>query len=276
MKSFCRIAGLIIFILSAFMLCTSLKEYKIAFGEPVDINEVHPENYAEVDGVETEFQMLLDCFLYDENITKNKNGQVKYVSYEYYYVVPIFVENENYYVGVLVDSANRDSYENLSDLTMKYLFGEVNSLGDESIEFQGRLNEMDEDVYEDFRNWFIDNGYSGSDEEINKYVLPYIFESMNYENVRITAFVMLGAFVLSIVMIIYGICFNNVKLVPASHELITINGVTYPSDSFAEVNRLVQNGKSDKAVKSLQEITNLNAEESKTVIENWNVYWGAK
>ena len=59
MKGFCKTAGLIIFILSAFMLCTSVKEYKAAFGEPVDINETYPEDYTKVNGVETELAALL-------------------------------------------------------------------------------------------------------------------------------------------------------------------------------------------------------------------------
>lgn len=273
MKSFCRIAGLIIFILSAFMICTSLKEYKIAFGESANINEVYPDEFENVNGVEAEFQMLLGCFLYDESVIKNKNGQAKYSICEYYYVVPIFVEKESYFVGVLVDSAKEERYENLSDLTMKYLRGEGNNLEGEAIEFQGRLKAMDEETYEYFREWFIENGYLRSDEQINKYVLPYIFESMNYKNIRTTAYVMFGAFLLSIIMMICGRNTNKAKIIPASQELITINDVTYPSNSLAEVNILVQNGKKDKAIKSLQKLTNLDVEASKMVIEKWDKYW---
>lgn len=276
MKDFCKKAGLIIFVLSAFMLCTSVKEYKAAFGEPVDINKEYPEDYTKVNGVETELKMVLGCFLQNESIIKNKSGQAKYAIYEYYYAVPIFVEDEVYLVAAFVDSANVERYEKLSELSMKYLQGELDNLGDETIQFQGRFGKMDEDVYERLKNWSKNKGYFESDEEIEKYVLPLTLESMNYKNVRITACVMLVAFVLSIIMMIYGRCPDKVKVVSASCDMITINGVTYPSDSFKKVNKLIQNGKADKALRTLQGITNTNVADAKAVIRNWDTYWGAK
>lgn len=276
MKDFCKKAGLIIFILSAFMLCTSLKEYRAAFGEPVDIYKEYPEDYTKVNGVETELKMVLGCFLQDEIITKNKSGQAKYVSYEYYYAVPIFVEDEVYLVGAFVDSAKVERYEKLSELSMKYLQGELDNLGDETIQFQGRFGKMDEEVYERLKNWSKNKGYFESDVEIEKYVLPLTLKSMNYKNVRTTACVMMVAFVLSIIMMIYGRSSDKVKVVTASSDMITINGVTYPSDSFQKVNKLIQSGKADKALRVLQGITNMNVADAKAVIRDWDTYWGAK
>lgn len=275
MKGFCKTAGLIIFILSAFMLCTSVKEYKAAFGEPVDINETYPEDYTKVNGVETELEMVLGCFLQNEIITKNKSGQAKYVSYEYYYAVPIFVEDEVYLVGAFVDSAKVERYEKLSELSVKYLQGELDNLGNETIQFQGRFGKMDEEVYERFKNWSKNKGYFESDAEIEKYVLPLTLQSMNYKNVRTTACVMLVAFVLSILMMIYGRRPDKIKVVTASSDTITINGVTYPADAFKKVNKLIQSGKTDKALRTLQGITNTNVADAKAVIRNWDSYWGA-
>ncbi len=275
MKGFCKTAGLIIFILSAFMLCTSVKEYKAAFGEPVDISEIYPEDYTKVNGVETELEMVLGCFLQNEIITKNKYGQAKYVSYEYYYAVPIFVEDEVYLVGAFVDSAKMERYEKLSEVSIKYLQGELDDLGDETIKFQGYFDKMDEEVYERLKKWSINKGYFESDEEIEKYVLPLTLESVNFKGVRRNAYIFAGAFVLSIIMMIYGRRPDKIKVVTASSDTITINGVTYPADAFKKVNKLIQSGKTDKALRTLQGITNTNVADAKAVIRNWDSYWGA-
>ena len=198
------------------------------------------------------------------------------ISYEYYYVIPIIAKEEVYFVGINVDSDECEPYEKLSELSMKYLQGELDSLGEETIEFQGYFDKMDKETYERLKKRVKGKGYLESDEEIEKYVLPLMLESANFKGVRSSACIWGGAFVLSIIMMIYGRRADNVKVVQASSDLLIINGVTYPSDSFKKVNKLIQSGKADKAVRVLQGITHMNFADAEAVIRDWDTYWGAK
>ena len=218
--------------------------------------------------------MLLGGFAKDEMTTKNKRGQITSQSYDYYYVVPIFAEEDTYYVGIIVDSEKSAPYDRISELSWQYLSGELDYLGEEVIDFQGGFIKMEDEVYEQFKKWFIDRGYFDSEEELNEHVLPLVLETVNYERVRATAFKLAGALLMSIIMIIVGFWSSHKKMVGAANEIITINGTSYPVDNFEDINRLVQTGKTDKAVKELQRLINIGEAEASAVIQRWHTYWG--
>lgn len=248
----------------------------MAFSEPVDINVDHPEDYTKVTAVETDIYMLLGSFARDEMTTYNKRGQITSQSYDIYYVMPIFAQEDIYYVGILVNSEESAPYNRISELSRQYLSGDLDHLGEEVIDFQGGFIKMKDEIYEQFQNWFIKRGYFNSEEELNGHVLPLVLETVNYERVRITAFVMAGAFLISVVLLIFGFRSGGEKTVGAANKVITINGTSYPSDNLEDINRLIRRGKTDKAVKELRKLANISEAEAAAVIQRWDEYWGSK
>lgn len=188
-------------------------------------------------------------------------------------MLPIFAGEDTLYVGVLVDSEKSAPYERISELPRRYLSGELEHLGAEVIDLQGGFIQMDDEVYEQFRNWFMTQGYFNSEEELEEHVLPLVLESVNYENHRSSAFRLAGAFVLSIILLIFGSRSGYEQTVGAANAVITINGTSYPANNFGNINWLIQNGKTDKAVKELQWLTNISEAEAVEVVRRWDTYW---
>ena len=275
MKSFCRNFGTVVLILAIVMIVIWGQDYITVFSEPVDINEEYPEDYTKVKAVETDIYMLLGGFAKDELVTKNKRGQITSQSCDYYYVVPIFTEEDTYYVGIVVDSEKSAPYDEISELSWKYLSGELDYLGEEMIEFQGGFIKMEDELYEQFQRWFVDRGYFTNEEELTEYVLPLVLQTMDYEYVRTMAFISAGALLVSVFLLILGYWPSRKGIVGATNETITIHGTAYPSGNFEEINVLVQTGKTDKAVKELQRLINIDEADAAAVIQRWYAYWGS-
>ena len=55
--------------------------------------------------------------------------------------------------------------------------------------------------------------------------------------------------------------------------VITINDINYPTSNFEKVNKLVEKGKKDKAVKELMEDTGISETDANAVILDWYAYW---
>lgn len=200
MKSFCGTLGGVILIFVIIIMVFSWKDDIIAFSKPIDLNVDRPEN---LKAVETDIDMLLGRFTQEE-ITTKKDGAITSQKRKNYYVMPILGEETIYYVGIVADSEKSAPYNRISDLSWQYLSGESDQLGEEVINFQGGFVKMDDEVYEHFREWFEDGEFFDDEEELMEYVLPLVLTEVNYEGTRKAAYFTLGAFVLSIILLVYG------------------------------------------------------------------------
>lgn len=272
MKQLALRFGFMLVLVSVIMCFVAKDDILISFSEPVDIYEDYPADFRDVKAVETELYMLFDIFAEEETTTTNNSGAITSRRYDYYYILPVFTAEEEYYVGVKVSSKKSAPYDDLMDSTWSYLMGETDSIGDEVIEFQGGFVEMDDELYQYFQDWFKEAEFFESDQEMDKYLLPLVLESVNYERVKTMTFVMIGVFIVGIILIILGL--KPKKAVKeATNPIISINGVSYPSSNFIRVNSFVERGQKVKAIKELRDITGLDLAQAKDIVDRWNEYW---
>lgn len=251
------------------------KDVLVAFSEPVDIVEDYPETEEEIKSikaVKTELDMVLDVFAEEETTTTNKYGAVTNRRYDYYYVVPVFTETETYYVGVKVSSTKSQEYDKVCDATWSYLYGETEEL--KTVEFEGGFYKMEDEAFKYFKEWFEDNEWL-DEKDIKKYVLPLMLEPIKLSTTRKLTFVFVGVLALCIFLLVLSFRKGKEKTqsVTPQKAVITINDINYPTSNFEKVNKLVEKGKKDKAVKELMEVTGISETAANAVILDWYAYW---
>ena len=276
MKEFLRriaLTGILLVVIMGFVM---YKDVLIAFSEPVDIVEDYPESEEEIKSikaVKTDLDMILDVFAEEETTTKNKYGAVTNKRYDYYYVVPVFTETEIYYVGAKVSSTKSVEYDKVCEATWAFLYGETDEL--ETVEFEGGFYKMEDEAYKYFKEWFQDNEEFIGEIDIKKYVLPLMLEPIKLSTTRKVAFVCVGVLAVCILLLILS--FRKGKedsqSVTPQKAVITINGINYPTSNFEKVNKLIEKGKKDKAVKELMEVTGISETDANAVILDWYAYW---
>lgn len=251
------------------------KDVLVAFSEPVDIVEDYPESEEEIKSikaVKTELDMVLGLFAEEETTTTNKYGAVTNRRYDYYYVVPVFTETETYYVGVKVSSTKSVEYDKVCEATWAYLYGETEEL--KTVEFEGGFYKMEDEAFKYFKEWFEDNEWL-DEKDIKKYVLPLMLEPIKLSTTRKLTFVFVGVLALCIFLLVLS--FRKGKedsqSVTPQKAVITINGINYPTSNFEKVNKLIEKGKKDKAVKELMEVTGISETAANAVILDWYAYW---
>lgn len=257
MKEVWRCVGWIMLVFAIVFLFGTHNSYAVAFKEPVDISQCYPEEYTNLMAVETELSMLLGRF------ARYEEGD--------YYAVPIFVEDEIYYVGLTGDSQTRRYYSQILDESIQSgLEGKLK----ESIKFQGRLKEMNDGVYMDFKGWFAEKEYFDDRNQLNEHVLPFVLEPFNFVFERVAFFVLVGMLVSSVFMLIYGYRKDGIKTELIEKDIIVINNVAYPPSTFETVNGLIKGGQTERAVKELQWLINMSETEATAIVQKWDEYCG--
>lgn len=251
------------------------KDVLVAFSEPVDIVEDYPETEEEIKSikaVKTELDMVLGVFAEEETTTTNKYGAVTNRRYDYYYVVPVFTETETYYVGVKVSSTKSVEYDKVCEATWAYLYGETEEL--KTVEFEGGFYKMEDEAFKYFKEWFEDNEWL-DEKDIKKYVLPLMLEPIKLSTTRKLTFVFVGVLALCIFLLVLSFRKGKEKTqsVTPQKAVITINDINYPTSNFEKVNKLIEKGKKDKAVKELMEVTGISETAANAVILDWYAYW---
>ncbi len=181
MKSFLEQFGFVIIIIGIVMLVLNFTSVRIAMNESVDVYGDGVESAEDIKwgmSIETDMNVLLECFGSMETTTKNRSGSNGTSHTDYYYIMPVFVGEETYYVAFKVreDSDDRSIYKKISDNTMDYLSGYSNQFGEDSILISGGLHKLDDEVYDHMKDWFEDSDWFAQDSDIDKYVLPLVFE----------------------------------------------------------------------------------------------------
>ncbi len=274
MKAVLRKIGLVVIGICILFLIFTGKDMLISLNEPVDIFVDYPESYDDVKAVRTEINMILDKFAEEETKTTSSSGAVTDVRYDYYYVLPVYTANDEnpYFVGIKVSADDKKEYNKVSNATWDFLNGEIDEL--ESLQFEGGFKKMEEEAYYYFVEWFEEAEWFENEEEQEKYVLPLLLEPIVLDNVKKSALVVGISLLVSIIIIIWSYIPSKKKEIPApTKSVMTINNVSYPIGNFEKVNKLVVEGKKDKAVKELAAIVKFSQEEAEAVINAWDSYW---
>jgi len=176
-----------------------------AFSNPIDIYNEYPDDYYNVKAVKTQLGMLVDVFCKKKTLTGT--GRTATSKQDYYYIVPVYIKDDSYpyYIGVKVPSEKSMLYDKAVFNTWEYLNSETDSFTSIPISFEGGLFEMNDELYQYYKKWFVEHSYFKNDNDMKKYMLPLLLEPMNYEQTRLKTYIMGAFFIFALIMIIISI-----------------------------------------------------------------------
>lgn len=286
MKEFCKKAGIFLLIFGVIFLFVFKTNFQIMFNEPIDIFEdaVDSEEDLKVGmAINTDMYLLMESFASKDTTNKGRNGRVTGTRTDYYYILPVFVgEEDTYYVAFKVNEndANLSKYNQIVNDTMAYLYMEQDTCGNYSTWINGGLHKLESEGYEYMKDWFRETEFFESESDIEKYVLPLCFEKQSDGAIR-------GVFIFSVVSVILGIVLIIVstrvgKKYNARHEYlqglygktVTINNIPYEIANMEELDKLLMDGKTAKAKKLLMKSFRASDQEADYIINNWSTITG--
>lgn len=282
MRSFLIRAALVLLVIGAVLGFVGREGYQIIFNEPVDIYMDIPEDAEELKAgmaIDTEIYMLLDCFGSSEVEYKNRTGATYSTSSYDYYILPIFVgEEETYYVAFEVSdrNENRKAYQNIMEETYDYLVGESDTFGSYAVQTYGGLHKLDDELYDYMVEWFEEAEWFENDEDIEKYVLPLYFGKVSKTNMTIIFYVNIAALALGVLFLLLGI-FAGGKNARRQKELkrlakgktINIAGVDYCLDKMDSVDKKIYKGNTEAAKKELMTSFKASELEAEKIVAEW-------
>ena len=280
MKNFLIKCGLIMSIVAAVVLFISRYSIISLFNKPVDIFAEGVENPDDIKpgmAIETDMYLLMDCFASEETSYKNRSGQVSSTSTDYYYILPVFVgEEDTYYIAMEVSgkSDNLSTINRIANETMSYLMGTGDTFGSYSLDIRGYVTKLDKEAYGYMTDWFEDAQFFTSDAELDKYVLPYVFNFYIESRVKAMAIIFAVIFVLGIALLVLGLLKDRKyserrKLLKKSEKEITINGNSLRVCMMDDVDILVWKGATKKAENRIKKY-GANDTQAQQIIASWN------
>ena len=206
MKKFCLKHGPILLLFGAILLFVLRNYIIIAFSDPVDVFAGEVNNASEIKAgmaIDTDVSILLDCFATKE--TKSKRGST--TGKNYYYIMPVYVGEEVYYVAFDGGDEKADlvTYDRMVDETLNYFTMRGDTLGTYSVRRSGGLTKLEKEVYGYMVDWFENNEWFENDADIDKYVLPLVFEKVSNKSTKNMFYIFAGATVLGLIMTIIGV-----------------------------------------------------------------------
>ncbi len=254
----------------------------VANGRPtINLHEVDADfdKVGYFDSVEADISLLIDCFAME--VTGTKFG-IK-TNEEFIYIMPITdnERNEVYYIGVKVGENDKSLCDKIALLTHAYFFKELENNGTAMIHRSGFVNKMSKRHYNIYREWFEETGWFESEEEIERYALPILFDTTAHpEASKVLMPWSLGFLATGILLLLWGILPAKVstrKKKPSqkrpTNSNIMINGVSYPRERLERVNLCVKHGAKDFAIDELVNVTGMKAEEADEIIKQWRKYY---
>lgn len=171
---------------------------KMAFSEPADIYEDALTDAGRLKrgfAIETELPFLMECFGTEtQTQTNGYDNSTLIGDATYYYIMPIWVGEETYYVALETSSKN-DNYDMLKELsksTMDWIYMESEEVDAAPVHITGGLVTLDDELYKYMKQWFAETGWFADEADIEKYVLPLSFSEENYTSLKIVFFVQLA------------------------------------------------------------------------------------
>lgn len=244
----------------------SMKPYVDLYGDETNVSEI-----GYFDMVEAEVWAVVDCFA--SEVTK-KNG-VK-TDEDYFYIIPAYEGEDQVFIGVKVRDNSYKTYEKIRSITYKYLTtGESEEMGSTTVKAVGCLKKMESKVKKYYYEWFEENEWYESKEEMEKYALPlYIDVVADPSTDRVFLFVGLGVLAVGLCLLIGGIVRDRSREKRSKEQnYVTINGVNYPKSTFNHVNQCINSQERIFAAQELHEITGVSLDEAGEIINNWSKYY---
>lgn len=246
-----------------------------SFKTPVDLygETTNVSDITRTTPVEADVYAVIDCFV-TETTTTTKNGAVTDKDYDYYYIIPAYNGDETYYIGIKVPEDIDYKYDDICDLTWQWMLGDSAELGEKTVHAEGCLKEMDDELYDYMVEWFEEAEWFESDADIEKYALPLYLDPVRFSSTRTLTLVAVGTLIVCVVLwIVVGKVDKKREKKSAAQTHVVINGVSYPKETFHNVNRCIANRENIFALQELCNITGLTPEEAQPIIQSWNKYY---
>lgn len=244
----------------------SIRPYVELYGDETNVSEI-----GYFDMVEAEVWAVVDCFA--SEVTK-KNG-VK-TDEDYFYIIPAYDGEDQVFIGVKVSDDSYRTYEKIRSATYKYLTaGDNDEMGLVTIKSVGCLKKMESKVKKYYYEWFEDNEWYESKEEMEKYALPvYIDVVVRPDNARVFLLIGVGVLAGGLCILIIGIVRDRSREKRSKEQsYVSINGVSYPKSTFNHVNQCINSQERIFAAQELHEITGVSLDEAGEIINNWSKYY---
>lgn len=118
-----------------------------------------------------------------ETTEYTKNGRKTSSSTDYYYVVPVWVgEEDTYYVCVQVDQKDRSLYNKITNQTYDYLDGKDISSSYVTASFDGTIDELDDELYDYMLEWAREGEMFDSETEMRTHMLQLYLQPINFDS----------------------------------------------------------------------------------------------
>lgn len=246
-----------------------------AFKKPVDLYAETTEvtDISKITPIEADIYAVLDCFVQETTTTK-KNGSVTSKEYDYYYIIPAYDGDDEYYIGIKVPDSLDHKYDEICDLTWDWLYGEENAFGEKTVHTEGRLKKMDKEIYQYMTEWFEEMEWFTSDADIEKYVLAVYLDPFDISATKKKTLIGGGILAVCLLVAVLTLVFEGKKSEKAQEQkYLVINGVSYPKEVFDNVNRSIENKENIFALQEFCEITGLKPEEAQAIIHSWHKFY---
>lgn len=273
--------GIVFLIFGILLLCVEKTDFLAGFTKPYDIYDVDAQDIKKGTLVTGDIYAVLDTFGTLET-THTKNGAVTSRSYHYFYIIPVFDDDNTYYIAVKVSSDDRTAFENIADDTWDYLYGYTDYFTDREYELTGTVSKLDDEAYEYMCEWFEEAEWFEDDDDIEKYVWPVMIEPKKISSVRFLSFLCLGLMIAGVALIVVYIRGglkrskkNKAETQTAENYdgYINIAGIRYLKSDFDTVNSQILAGDMESAVMGIRDRTGMGAEEARNIADNWNIYY---
>ncbi len=225
--------------------------------------------------VDVKLKMIMDSFASEKVSGVVRQKVLGATSYEYN-IVPVFVGDETYYVGIKLTSDEFSKAGNIIEATTQYHYGEDVAL-DEIFEVTGTLIAMDDEIFAHMKTWFVEMDWLSKD-EIDKYVLPIVIEPVDTSKVKAGTYIAIALIVIGAVCIIVTF-FIDAKYRPRVKVLRKCTGVieserrgksiSIPVKEMDDVDLAMWKGQKEKAEKILIKSYKATKEEAEDIINRW-------
>lgn len=281
MKAFCQKIGGVMLILSIFVVIAIFQDVRVMLSETADIsgNEADSEDILKSgQAVDAEIGILLDQFLTVETSQKNRAGQVTSKTTDDYYIMPVFVDDETYFVALKVGQRYEDrlAIMRMVDEYVSAYSLSPDRLNDDTVEISGGMYKLKNNYYEYMVDWFDDTNWFADEDDIEKYVLPLVFKPLDRDSTTTLIYVGVGMLVGGILLLVIGFfgrkknAQRETELAQLGNRTITICGIRYNVAMMTEVDKNICVGKVKKAKKLLMKTFHATEAEADTIIANWN------
>lgn len=184
MRNISLTLAIVFTILTIFIGVSSFDLITLSFQDPVDIYDEDFDivEHGEGGHIKTElYASYGECA--SEVLTTTNNGTVTSRSTDYYFVIPVF-DNDNdeeYLICVQIDEGDYSLFNKMSNETINYIYGDIDYFGSYTYNFDGTIEELDEELYDYMLEYFRDSEWYEDEADLRAHVLPLCLNTMHFD-----------------------------------------------------------------------------------------------